>query len=369
MDPFAHTFTGAALAAGGLRKATPLATAALLIGSNAPDIDILLAWAGDYMSLAHRRGWTHGVLAWAVLPVLLTGLLLAWDSGVRRRRCPEAEPARAGPLLMLATLAVLTHPALDWLNNYGIRLLMPFDGRWFYGDALFIIDPWVWLLVGGASFLCWSRGVAGLAAWVLFWASASVLVSANGLVPSPAKAVWFSGLAVLALCRIAVPPPVYPTLARLGLSLVFVYSAASAAASAIAEGKVRAALVAEGRPAARVMVGPLPANPLAGNVVAETNGGYLLGQWHWLSTPRLSLNGEPLPKNLDHPAVTAAAEHPHAQRFLIWSRFPYAAIEAGKSGFTVSFGDARYAGFEGGIGGPVIHLGRDPAPEKKPEGM
>ena len=22
---------------------------------------------------------------------------------------------------------------------------MPFDHRWFYGDAMFIIDPWLWL--------------------------------------------------------------------------------------------------------------------------------------------------------------------------------------------------------------------------------
>ena len=45
---------------------------------------------------------------------------------------------------------MLTHPVLDWLNNYGIRLLMPFSPRWFYGDAVFIIDPWLWLALGGA---------------------------------------------------------------------------------------------------------------------------------------------------------------------------------------------------------------------------
>ena len=42
------------------------------------------------------------------------------------------------------------------LNSYGVRLLMPFSDRWFYGDALYIVDPWLYLLLGG-----W--GVAGVA--------------------------------------------------------------------------------------------------------------------------------------------------------------------------------------------------------------
>ena len=55
--------------------------------------------------------------------------------------------------LLLSYLGVLTHVALDWLNTYGVRLLMPFDRRWFYGDTLFIIDPWLWLALGGGVWL------------------------------------------------------------------------------------------------------------------------------------------------------------------------------------------------------------------------
>ena len=33
------------------------------------------------------------------------------------------------------------------LTTYGTRLLEPFSHRWFYGDALFIIDPWIWLML------------------------------------------------------------------------------------------------------------------------------------------------------------------------------------------------------------------------------
>ena len=98
-------------------------------------------------------------------PFVLTGVLLAWDRYVRLRRKPGAAPARAGPLLALTALAIISHPTLDWLNNYGMRWLMPFDGRWFYGDALFVIDPWFWLLVGGAAFLTFSKSRLARVRW------------------------------------------------------------------------------------------------------------------------------------------------------------------------------------------------------------
>ena len=90
-------------------------------------------------------------------------------SGTGSGADPDRAPARAGPLLGLAALAVITHPMLDWLNNYGMRWLMPFDGRWSYGDALFIVDPWVWLALGGVLFLRYSREHGGVCAvgWVL----------------------------------------------------------------------------------------------------------------------------------------------------------------------------------------------------------
>ena len=97
MDPIAHTFVGLALAATGLRRATPLAATALFMGANAPDVDVFSGFVAYYESLAFRRGWTHGVLALALWPFVLTGVLLAWDRYVRRKRKPDAAPARAGP--------------------------------------------------------------------------------------------------------------------------------------------------------------------------------------------------------------------------------------------------------------------------------
>jgi hypothetical protein len=36
-----------------------------------------------------------------------------------------------------------THPALDYLNPYGVRPYLPFNDTWYYGDFLFIIDPYL----------------------------------------------------------------------------------------------------------------------------------------------------------------------------------------------------------------------------------
>ena len=162
MDPLAHTLAGAALAETRLSDSTPLAAPALILGSNLPDIDAVTMLVDRDLALAVRRGWTHGVLAVAVLPVVLTLALLLLDRALARWRGQEPR-ARVGPLLGLSTLAVASHPALDWLNTYGVRFLMPFDNTWFYGDALFIVDPWVWLMLGAPVVLARSATLFGSA--------------------------------------------------------------------------------------------------------------------------------------------------------------------------------------------------------------
>lgn len=356
MDPLAHTFTGAALAASSLKKTTPLATAALLIGVNLPDIDLLVSYAGDYMTLAHRRGWTHGILAWLVLPCLLTAGLLAWDKWGRRRRLPDADAASAPRLLALSLLAVLTHPAMDWLNNYGIRLLMPFDGRWFYGDALFIIDPWVCLMAGGASFIAWSRTRSSLLAWCLLWLTASWFLLTSPLMPGPAKNFWLGGLLILVFARLVTPVSKTPRIAQLALITMVIYMATCAMASDRARRTILATMASPQLEINAVMVGPVPVNPFRGNVIVETDDYYLSGVWQWWPRPHFSLNGDRLDRNLTDERVIVASNHPYARRFLTWSRFPFASVEPYPGGYRVGFGDARYRGFNGGIRGPVIRL-------------
>src|SRR3990167_6497262 len=151
MDNLCHTLVGSALAQSGLKRRTRLGTATLLIGANLPDLDMLSILSGH--ALAFRRGWTHGVLALLVLPMLLTGLMVGWDRWRARGRS-DLSPPLPRQLLWLATIAVVSHPFLDWLNVYGVRLLMPLSSRWFYGDAVFIVDPWLWLVL--AAGVTWS---------------------------------------------------------------------------------------------------------------------------------------------------------------------------------------------------------------------
>lgn len=357
MDPIAHTFTGMALAAAGLRRATPLAATALLVGVNAPDVDVFSSFGPTFEQLAFRRGWTHGVLALVLWPFVLTGALLAWDRYVRLRRKPDAAPARAGPLLALTALAVVSHPTLDWLNNYGLRWLMPFDGRWFYGDALFVIDPWFWLLVGGAAFLTFSKTKLARLRWTVFFAFASVLIFANSaLVPTKSAVLWTVGVVMLVALRWRwrdAPPATLERAAQAGIAVATVYVVVMVSSSAAARADVRAAVAAQGIVAEDVMVAPAPADPFGGEVVVVTSEEYVVGRFDWLMTPRLRLADERIPRP-DGVAYALASQTPAARRFLVWSRYPAAEIRPTPDGGTlVRFWDIRYADR---IFGPTIEL-------------
>ncbi|RVQ69457.1 metal-dependent hydrolase [Croceicoccus ponticola] len=166
MDNLTHSLVGALIGQTGLKRRTGLAMPALIFGANLPDIDAGCVVHG-LESLAMRRGLTHGPIAWVVLPLLLAAFIWWFDRWQAKRGTrPESRlPVRFGWLWLLATLACLSHPALDWLNSYGIRLFEPFSQRWFYGDALFIVDVWLWATLGLT--LAWSlwREKRDVATW------------------------------------------------------------------------------------------------------------------------------------------------------------------------------------------------------------
>ena len=363
MDPFAHTFTGAALAAAGLGRTMPLATAALIIGANAPDVDVVSWIGGRFIALEFRRGWTHGLLAIAVLPFVVTGALLLWHR-LRRSARPAVLPVRASGLLALSALGVATHPSLDWLNNYGLRWLMPFDGTWFYGDTLFIVDPWIWLMLGGTGFLAYSRSRRALLGWSAFWMFASYMVLTSDLVRLPAQVFWLVGLFLLfALRRLSArwTGAGMEGSARVALALAGCYLVACMAANAPARAEVRAHLASLNiGPVGPVMVGPFPANPFRGTVVAETPTAYYLGRWNWLARPRFEFERDSIQRQAPGPAVTAASRSPEARRFLSWARFPYFEVSSDASGYIVRFGDARYASLgRGPVGVVTVPLDKD----------
>lgn len=185
MDNLTHSLIGAVLGQAGLKRKTGLAMPMLIVAANIPDIDGVCMSLGT-VSLAMRRGITHGPIAMLVLPMLLTAFMLWFDRWQERRgkRPEDRLPVDPAWLFALALIGCLSHPLFDWMNSYGIRLLEPFSHRWFYGDALFIVDPWLlvilaagvwlgrrwnsvrpaWVTIGGvAAYLVFNLAISGLA--------------------------------------------------------------------------------------------------------------------------------------------------------------------------------------------------------------
>ena len=287
MDNLTHTLVGAAMAEAGLKKRTALGAATLMIGANFPDIDVLALFLPG--SIDVRRGATHGFLALAVLPFALAWLMRSYDRGVRLRRDPTATPADFRQLTLLSALAIWTHPTLDFMNVYGMRWLMPFVNKWFYGDALFIVDLYVLVLLG--------------------------------------TAVWWSRRA-----RRTRP-------ARVALVAFASYVIAMLVITGVGRSQVGAA-----KPGTRFMLGPVPTTPWERSLIVDEGHQYQLGHWSLFGGLEL---GAVLPKGdqgPDRAAVIMARAHPEARPFLNWSRFPYYRVTRDGPTTVVHMEDMRYPG-------------------------
>ena len=137
MDNVCHSMMGAALGKAGLARRTTLGMSTLVIANNLPDLDVAV-FATNTLVMSFRRGWTHGVLARPCCRSRWRSRCSPWhlcDGGEGRgyatRGGPQERRADAARLSSACSL----HVFMDFLNSYGVRLLMPFSDRWFYGDA------------------------------------------------------------------------------------------------------------------------------------------------------------------------------------------------------------------------------------------
>ncbi|MBD0327587.1 MAG: metal-dependent hydrolase, partial [Pyrinomonadaceae bacterium] len=144
-----------------------------------------------------------------------------------RRRKPSV---RLKGLLLASIVASFTHPLLDWTNNYGVRPFLPWSGRWFYGDLVFIVDPWIWLVLGGAVFLLTSKNWWRTLIWVFIATALSLLVLSPRLEnaglehATTIRVIWFVALAALALARwFNLAPRWGSRLAHVALVIVLIY--------------------------------------------------------------------------------------------------------------------------------------------------
>ena len=377
MDPIAHTLLGATLAETGLRRRTPLAAAILIIGANLPDVDAATMVFGGDVSLHHRRGWTHGVLAMVILPLVLVAILWVFDRYVRLRRSRGlgSEPLRVLPAVGLAYLAVLSHSLLDFMNTYGVRLLMPFDGSWFYGDALFIIDPWMWLLVAASVVLAGARSKPGVVTWIALAAATTTLVTVSGFAPWPAQVLWVLGLVAIVFYRFrGVEPGTIRRTAVACLAALGVYVAIMLTASSMAKAEAEAWLRGQGHDVGMTMASPRPANPFAWDVVATLPDSYRFVRVRWFGDPHVEEFSRPAPPDERDAIVTAALNAPSVRGLRNWIRFPsYVVEKLDGGGYRVTIDDVRYtrtiADTEGGspnrrpsIGHAVVELDEDLKP-------
>ncbi len=345
MDPLTHTLLGANLAATRLREKTRLATAALVVGANLPDVDSILYYTGHQdLALGFRRGWTHGVLALAVLPLLQTALLLLY---ARLRPDPE-RPTSARWLLVLSFFAILTHPFLDWLNNYGMRWLMPFDGSWFYGDSVFIMDPWLWLALGAGWLTSRRATVPLVVAFIVVTALLGWIVSNRDpryvLVVVLVAAVLFGAL----LWR---PKR---SLATAALIVAGCYIGARLGVHAVTDAAVRRQIPG----VERLMVAPQPIDPTRWDVVAKVGDVYRFGRFEWRGRG-LTLDPRPLPVPKETPEWSAARRDPSIRGFMTWVRFPWYEVVQEPDKTRVLIHDARYVTRYrpgGGFGGVEVVL-------------
>jgi inner membrane protein len=124
MDNVTHSLVGLMLGRASGRNAWMMVVAA-----NLPDVDII-SWAGGSLTyIEYHRGIAHSLLA---LPLTALVPMLLFRS-------------RSWQSYAACLVGVLSHLLLDWTNTYGIRMLLPFSGRWLHLDTVDVVDPWIWL--------------------------------------------------------------------------------------------------------------------------------------------------------------------------------------------------------------------------------
>jgi inner membrane protein len=275
VDNITHTLAGALIGQMGLKRRSRFAFAACLLGANAPDIDVFAPLAFPVDGIEFHRGPLHAIFAW---PVLAAGIVaILWLVDRLKPPGPDTLPFRPRALFVVALLAVLTHPFLDWLTTYAIAIFAPLSWHWYSGDAIFIVDWVYWLLM-----------IAGISWSVVRW---------RRHLPHPGRPAQIAGVLMLAY---------------IGFNLGESVWAERATAAALRRQSIQPTLVVASPP------------PLA----------FWERTMLWRSVDRfgsasfdlasgLTLDPESLPLRLDDPKLARAkASERRVRSFLVWSRMP-----------------------------------------------
>jgi len=355
MDNLTHSLVGLTAAKLGLERLSPAATPLCVLAANAPDSDIVVLLSGDrWTFLEHHRGFTHSIIGCLLLAVLLPVLFYGVDRLIAKLRGRPPQVKFWG-LLIASLIVTATHPLLDWTNNYGIRFLLPWNQRWFYGDFVYIIDPFLWLILGGGVFLLTSRTKLQKLLWALLAAVLTLLVVAGpraGQLPHPTliAVIWMVAIVVvIVLFTIGVRERWGARIALVSASLAIAYWGALlfAHSRALVEGSDQAheLVKSSGESVARLVVMPTLANPLAWDCVFETEAATYRFELNLRSSgPSSKVVRFPKPNDGLAELLRKVSGDRRAEVFLGFARFPVAQLaDPGCTSQTlVQLADLRY---------------------------
>jgi inner membrane protein len=242
----------------------------------------LFAGSDKLSYLLEHRGYTHTVIGCVVLASLLYLCGAAW---VRYKRYDVTWRDRLS-LFAVALFGTMLHLFMDYLNSYGVHPYWPFDDAWYYGDSVFIVEPFYWI----AAAPMFHAVRTTLARIALAIALVSALLAAN--FAGGGDPLWILAIAlvtgVLFFCgkRVSARAAVFMSASLMvGITAVFV------GAGDIASAKVEA-LAAKSFPGERAVdhvLSPEPMNPLCWNVqlISISEGRYTIRNGMLSNAPEL----------------------------------------------------------------------------------
>ena len=274
MDNLTHTLAGLVaaetlLASSPQRDALAGRTRRLLLGAsvvanNLPDADFVYTriTPGKLGYLLHHRGHTHTLVFGLILGLATYFVFSRWLG----RKPPESEALRRVErwnLLGLCLLGPLLHIALDGTNNYGVHPLWPVNTSWFYGDSVFIIEPWLWVAALPPLMVSARSKIGRYTALALLLTG----IALTSRFPNPtgfviALIIGAAGWSLLAARLDARPRWLAAVGAWLGVTLVF------ALAAELARRTVTESLGEARRGLVDLVTTPIPANPLCVSAIS-----------------------------------------------------------------------------------------------------
>jgi len=301
VDNLTHTLTAVALSHAGLNRKTRFATLTVIAGANLPDIDVITWAQGTATYLRYHRGITHSLLGIVVIGTLAGLAAYAW--GKRAGPGKRGLPVNAAWLVACGLAGTASHLLLDFTNAYGVRPFLPFSGRWYAWDIMFIADP--------------------------------------GVIALLAVGLGFPALLRLISEEVGAGKPAYRTGSILALSAIVLIWGFRDVAHRRAVAQLDSVQFAQENPR-RIGAFPSPANPFSWTGVTETDSAFYVVTVSALDDHVQTSDAKVFRKPEVSPALEAAMKTRTGETFLDFARFPWGQVQEIEDGYEVTLRDLRF---------------------------